>query len=76
MEILHFLKWLTGIYYFINKLRTVESYFYLAPEVINKKTINEKVYVWSLGIIFDEIINSSVFFNGESDIETILNIKI
>ena len=43
--------------------------YYMAPEVVLKRSFNEKADLWSLGIILFEMIAGTVPFKGSSHYE-------
>ena len=40
------------------------TYEYMAPEMVNNSSYNEKVDVWSLGILLYELIHGKAPFSG------------
>lgn len=55
---------------------------YMAPEMLingpseaNNKTYENKIDVWSLGVVFYEMLHGSVPFNGKTDVHQIKEIK-
>lgn len=49
--------------------------YYMAPEVVIKRSFNEKADLWSLGIILFEMIAGTVPFRGQSHYEIIQQIQ-
>ncbi|KAL4497962.1 hypothetical protein ABPG72_014819 [Tetrahymena utriculariae] len=53
----------------------VGSAYYIAPEILKRKGYNEKVDIWSLGIVFYLLITGSTPYNSETTTEIFEEIK-
>lgn len=51
------------------------SPYYMAPEMLNNTGYDEKVDVWSCGVIFFYLLTGSFPFDGKSDIEVLHEIQ-
>jgi len=53
--------------------------YYVAPEIINGKAdkdgYDKSVDVWALGIMFDELLHGSPFYDGETEEEIYIKIR-
>ena len=49
--------------------------YYIAPEIIEKKTYDEKCDIWSLGVIMYVLLTGYPPFNGNSDTEIMRSVK-
>lgn len=53
--------------------------YYIAPEIVNGRAditgIDRFVDVWALGMVFDELLHGSPFFNGTTEEEVIKKIR-
>ena len=60
----------------LNKLNIIGTLEYTSPEMLNENIINYKSCdIWSFGIIMYELFHGYTPFKGQSDFETIENIK-
>ena len=60
----------------LNKLNIIGTLEYSSPEMLNENIINYKSCdIWSFGIIMYELFHGYTPFKGQSDFETIENIK-
>jgi calcium-dependent protein kinase len=53
--------------------------YYVAPEIVNGRAEREgydkSVDVWALGLVFDELLHGSPFFNGATEEEVFNKIR-
>ena len=54
--------------------------YYVAPEIVNgraeREGFDKSVDVWALGLVFDELLHGSPFFNGATEEEVFNKIII
>ncbi|CAK85185.1 unnamed protein product (macronuclear) [Paramecium tetraurelia] len=53
----------------------VGTAYYVAPEILDKQQYDKSVDVWALGLIIDELLHKTPFYNGLSEEEVFFKIK-
>ncbi|KAM3130642.1 hypothetical protein pb186bvf_017234 [Paramecium bursaria] len=54
----------------------VGTAYYVAPEILEGFGYNKSVDIWAMGLILDELIHGTPFFNGKSEEEVHYKIKV
>lgn len=54
----------------------VGTAYYVAPEILEGCGYNKSVDIWAMGLILDELIHGTPFFNGKSEEEVHYKIKM
>jgi calcium-dependent protein kinase len=47
----------------------VGTAYYVAPEILEKQQYDKSVDIWALGLIFDELLHRTPFYNGVTEEE-------
>ncbi|CAD8061034.1 unnamed protein product [Paramecium sonneborni] len=53
----------------------VGTAYYVAPEILDKQQYDKSVDIWALGLIIDELLHKTPFYNGMSEEEVFFKIK-
>ncbi|CAD8053074.1 unnamed protein product [Paramecium sonneborni] len=53
----------------------VGTAYYVAPEILDKQQYDKSVDIWAFGLIVDELLHKTPFYNGKSEEEVFFKIK-
>lgn len=53
----------------------VGTAYYVAPEILEGKEYDKTVDIWAMGLMLDELIHGSPFYNGMSEEEVFSKIR-
>ena len=53
----------------------VGTAYYVAPEILDGKGYDKSVDIWAMGLMLDELLHGSPFYNGNSEEEVFKKIR-